>query len=92
MDRRFHAEEKAMKCVICRHGETRPGTATVTLERDGATVVVKGVPARVCEECGEEYVDEDAGARVLSMAEDAAKAGIRVEVREYDARPAGAHG
>ncbi len=25
-----------MTCVICKAGETQPGTATVTLEREGA--------------------------------------------------------
>lgn len=48
-----------MKCVICKHGETRPGMTTVTLERGGATLVVKGVPARICGNCGEAYVDGD---------------------------------
>lgn len=38
-----------MKCVICKHGETRPGKTTVTLERGGATIVVKGVPAWICD-------------------------------------------
>jgi YgiT-type zinc finger domain-containing protein len=47
-----------MTCVICKSGETQPGTATVTLEREGATVVIKRVPARVCKNCGEEYVEE----------------------------------
>lgn len=46
-----------MKCVVCKHGETRPGTTTVTLIRDGTTLVVKGVPASVGSNCGEEYVD-----------------------------------
>jgi YgiT-type zinc finger domain-containing protein len=41
-----------MMCVICKTGETHPGVATVTLEREGATVVIKGVPARVCKNCG----------------------------------------
>src|SRR6266567_1758503 len=48
-----------MKCVICKKGETKAGTATVTLAKDGATLVFKGVPARVCTICGEEYVDEN---------------------------------
>lgn len=74
-----------MKCVFCRHGETHPGTATFTLERGGATVVVKGVPARVCNNCGEKYVDEEAASRLLALAEEAAKAGVQVEVREYRA-------
>ncbi len=50
--------EEAMKCVNCKQGETQPGTTTVTLERGGMSLVIKGVPARVCENCGEEYVDE----------------------------------
>ena len=47
-----------MKCVICKKGETKAGTATVTLDKEGATLVFKGVPARVCANCGEEYIDE----------------------------------
>jgi YgiT-type zinc finger domain-containing protein len=42
-----------MHCVICKQSEPRPGTVTVTLERDGATVVVNQVPAMVCDNCGE---------------------------------------
>ena len=45
-----------MNCVICKHGETRPGKTTVTLERKATTVVIKNVPAQVCSNCGEEYV------------------------------------
>jgi YgiT-type zinc finger domain-containing protein len=72
-----------MRCVICKQGEVRPGTATVTLERNGMTLVVKSVPARVCENCGEEYVDEDITARLLREAEDAARNGVQVDIREY---------
>jgi YgiT-type zinc finger domain-containing protein len=72
-----------MKCLICKHGEVRPGTATVTLERDAMTLVVKGVPARVCEVCGEEYLDEAITSHLLETAEEAARQGVRVEVREY---------
>ena len=47
------------------------------------TLVVKGVPARVCPNCGEEYVDEETAARLLHAAEEAARAGVQVEIREY---------
>jgi len=47
-----------MKCIICKHGETKPGKTSVTLERDNMTLVFKGVPADVCQNCGEEYIDE----------------------------------
>jgi YgiT-type zinc finger domain-containing protein len=74
-----------MKCVICRKGETKVGKATVTLDKDGATLVFKGVPARVCTNCGEEYVDENITASLLRSAAEAARSGIQVEVRQYTA-------
>ena len=46
-------------------------------------LVVKKVPAEVCSTCGEEYVDQDTTARLLQVAEEAVKAGVQVEVREY---------
>jgi YgiT-type zinc finger domain-containing protein len=81
---RFH-EEEAMKCVICKQGETQPGLTTVTLERNGLTLVVKNVPARVCANCGEEYVDEEVATQLLSTAEEAARAGVLVDIRAYAA-------
>ena len=74
-----------MQCVVCRNGETRTGRVTVTLEREGSVLVVKGVPGRVCKNCGEEYLEEAETARLLEAAEEAARAGIRVEVRDYEA-------
>ncbi len=72
-----------MKCVICKHGTTQPGRATITLERGGTTVVIKGVPAEVCANCDEEYVGEGTTARLLRMVEEAAREGVQVDVREY---------
>ncbi len=72
-----------MKCVICKQAETQMGKTTVTLERDGLTLVVKGVPARVCPNCGEEYVDENIAAKLLQDAEEIAREGAQVDIREY---------
>ena len=74
-----------MKCVICKKGETQPGKATVTLDNEGATLVFRGVPAEICANCGEEYVDEDITASLLASAAEAARSGIEVEVRQYGA-------
>ena len=68
-----------------KKGETKAGTATVALDKDGATLVFKGVPARVCTNCGEEYVDENITASLLRSAAEAAQSGIQVEVRQYTA-------
>ena len=72
-----------MKCVICRHGQTEPGRTTVTLTRGNTTVVFRDVPALICDNCGEEYVDEGTTARLLAIAEEAARSGVQVDVRDY---------
>jgi YgiT-type zinc finger domain-containing protein len=72
-----------MKCVICRQGETHPGSATVTLTREGMTLVVKRVPASVCDNCGEEYLEEEVTADLLELVERSADTGVEVEILEY---------
>jgi YgiT-type zinc finger domain-containing protein len=74
-----------MTCVICKQGKTQDGTATVTLEREGIILVVKSVPARVCNICGEEYVDEGVAEELLRHAEESEKAGIQIDIRTYAA-------
>ena len=46
---------KIMKCPVCKNGDTNSGSATVTLERRGTTLVFKDVPADVCGNCGEAF-------------------------------------
>lgn len=74
-----------MKCVICRSGETQPGKVTVTLQRGDTLVVVKEVPADVCGQCDEYFLDEATSARVLAMAEEAVKHCAEVEILRYAA-------
>ncbi len=64
-----------MECVICKHGTTRSGFVTVTLERDDCIVILKQVPADVCQNCGEYYLSESVTADVLQKAEDAVNKG-----------------
>jgi YgiT-type zinc finger domain-containing protein len=77
-----------MRCPRCTRGKTRPGKVTVTLERDQTTIVFKNVPAAVCEECGEEYFDQDVTQSLLDAVDEAAKSGVELEVRDYSAPPA----
>ena len=72
-----------MKRVICKHGEVSSGFATVTLERDGLTMVVKHVPAKVCDSCGEEYRDEEIASKLSRPAVEMIRSGAQVDVREY---------
>lgn len=72
-----------MKCVICREGETIKGVTTVTLERGDATLVFKSVPALICDNCGEVYLEDEIGSQLLAKTQEAARTGVQVEVRNY---------
>ncbi len=69
-----------MKCVLCKQGETKPGKVTVMLQRGETTVIIKDVPADVCENCGEYYLSEEITEKVLGMGEDAVRKGAEVEI------------
>jgi YgiT-type zinc finger domain-containing protein len=47
-----------MTCLIRKHGQARPGRATVTRQRGPCTVIFKEVLADVCDNCGEYYLSD----------------------------------
>lgn len=73
-----------MKCSLCRTGETKPGKTTETYEIGGTVVVVRGVPAEVCQQCGETYTDEATTRQLERIVEESRRAGV-VVIQEYQA-------
>lgn len=74
-----------MKCVICKHGETAPGPVTVTLQRGATVVIMRDVPADVCRNCGEYYLDEPIATKVYREADSAVARRAEVESFRYAA-------
>ena len=74
-----------MSCVICRNGKTHQGQVTVTVQRGETTVILKQVPADVCENCGEYYLSSEVAGQVLERAESAVKSGAEVEILRFAA-------
>jgi len=72
-----------MKCVICKYGETKEGTTTVTLERENSTIVFKDVPAKICDNCGERYLDRKTTQELLKRAKELVKSGAEVDIRKF---------
>ncbi len=74
-----------MKCLICREGETQKGTATVTLERSKSAIILRDVPADVCANCGEYYLDDKTAQKVYELAESAVQRRAEVEILRFAA-------
>ncbi len=74
-----------MNCVICKMGETAEGLTTVSLTRGDSTILVKNVPAAICQNCGEYYLSEEVSAQIMKLSEKALLSNAEVEVIPYAA-------
>ena len=72
-----------MKCFVCRFGEIEPGTTTFNLNLKSMTLVVKEVPAEVCDSCGEGYFDSSVSERLDEIVNQAEECGVEFMVRKY---------
>lgn len=71
-----------MKCAFCG-AEATPGTTTITLERDGATIVFRNVPAIVCGQCGEPWLAADVTDSLRVKFNALLAAGVTIAVNDY---------
>jgi YgiT-type zinc finger domain-containing protein len=69
-----------MKCPICKEGSTKNGESTVTIERNGAIIFFKEVPALICSNCGETYFTSEISKKLFKIAQDAFNKGTELEI------------
>jgi len=74
-----------MTCAICRNGATKAGFVTVTLERGSTILVFKNVPAKICDNCGEEYLSAEHHRKLLSQAQEEVARGVELELLSFAA-------
>ena len=74
-----------MKCVICKTGEVTGGKTTVVMHRNETSIIIKNVPADICQTCGEYYLSEEMTEQVLERAESASSKGAEVEILRFAA-------
>jgi len=74
-----------MTCVICKTGEYKDGFTTVVLTRNDSAIIIKQVPAKVCDQCGEYILTNEITRKILEIANEAWHNGSEVEIRKYAA-------
>lgn len=72
-----------MKCPVCRFGDMDKGFAQVVLNRGNATVIFRNVPAMVCCDCGEYYLDEQTADEIYARADSCFSSGQEIAIMEY---------
>ena len=71
------------KCPICG-GNLQDGTTTYTADLEFGLVVVRKVPAKVCSQCGEDWIAPDAATKLEETIDQAREKGAEFEVLTYD--------
>jgi YgiT-type zinc finger domain-containing protein len=67
------------QCPLCG-GEKLPGTTTFTADLGSGVVVVRSVPATICNQCGADWIEDHVAKQLESIVDDARKKGLQVEV------------
>jgi YgiT-type zinc finger domain-containing protein len=74
-----------MKCVFCKIGETKPEIVTVPIINDESAIIVKNVPADVCQYCGEKYYSVEVTEQLDRLSEEAKQRGTELQVTKFAA-------
>ena len=74
-----------MKCVMCKGGELAPGKTTVKVQGGETFVIIKNVPADVCRDCGEAYLDGNVALKIEKQVEEAVAR--QQKLKSFDMRP-----
>jgi YgiT-type zinc finger domain-containing protein len=80
-------EETAMnenggRCPLCGGGK-QPSTTTFAVDLTFGVVVVRGVPAFVCTQCGDAWIDDPVAAKLESVVAAAHRKQALVEVTKW---------
>lgn len=70
------------QCPLCG-GEKASGKTTYSVDLGEGVVVVRSVPAQICSQCGEEWIDAQAARTLEEIVNEAKKRACQVEVLSF---------
>ena len=71
------------RCALCG-GPQEPGTTVFAVDLKTGVVVVRGVPAWVCSQCGEAWIEDAVAARLETIVAEARRKHTVVEVIQWE--------
>ena len=76
-------KELPFLCPVCHSSHKQPGTATFTVELGYGIVVVRDVPAQVCDLCGTDWLEDSVVEKLELIVEQARRQHPVVEVTNW---------
>lgn len=75
---------KKTSCPLCRGGIKKPDVTTYTVELGFGVIVIRNVPALVCDQCGSDWIEDDVAEKLEIIVDSARKKHPVVEVANWD--------
>ena len=73
-----------MLCVLCK-GEVKSGRVNFPVDEEGNFILIKGVPAQICEQCGEFFLEDDVAEAIEEIVKNAKRSNVEVEILKFAA-------
>jgi YgiT-type zinc finger domain-containing protein len=73
-----------MICVMCK-GELTPGKINFPVDLASNFILIKDVPALVCEQCGEYFIDDTIAGRIEEIVQKARSSDVEIEILRFAA-------
>jgi len=70
-------------CPVCHGGRKQPGHTTFTVDLGFGVVVVRDVPAQVCDLCGTDWLEDSVAEKLEQIVEQARHKQAVVEVANW---------
>ena len=71
-----------MKCFMCK-GETSKKLVNYLVDIDNNIIIIKEVPANVCNQCGERYFDNDVMKNLEKIIDEVKKVSMEISIVNY---------
>ena len=73
-----------MNCVMCK-GNMKRGTTNYPIDRDSQFLLIKNVPALICDQCGEIFIDDNVFEKIEEIVESAQNSNVEIEILRFAA-------
>ncbi|MEY8001705.1 type II toxin-antitoxin system MqsA family antitoxin [Clostridium sp. Mt-5] len=71
-----------MNCTLCK-GDLVQGRVNHIVDLDGHIIIIKDVPANVCKQCGEYFLENDIALKVEKIVDEVRKNKAEILVMNY---------
>ncbi len=76
-----------MRCFTC-NGQLEEKKVNYVVDLDSTIIIVKGVPAKVCKECGEQYFDDETTEKLEKIVDNLKNFSAEITVVNYNEKVA----